>query len=179
MVLNMVPSSDLDWSACADVFAIAVQKVNDVISEMPNVPSLSYTLEQAAWKSMPAPWLPQVPPPTVTPEIAPLAAEIQSWAQQRDGIRKEIQRRQVQLGQLDGGGLQLLGATRDLVDRITDVAATGRELQAKVEDANRTRVEAGLEWSLAKTPAVPLDQWGSPEVKALRKHRASQPVAVG
>jgi hypothetical protein len=175
---NLLPSDDLDLSGCSDTFRLAVGMVNDVIGSMPTVPALSFTLETSAWRTLPAAWLPQVPPPTVTPEVAGLEAEIQSWNQQRDGIRAEIQRRQVQLGSADGGGLQLLGATRGLVDQITEIAAAGRELQARVEKANSDRLEAGLEWSLAKTPRIPLDQWASNEVKALRKHRATQPVAV-
>jgi hypothetical protein len=178
VVLGMVPSPDLDWSGCQDVFRLAVQMVNSSLEGLPLVEPLAYSLEVQAWKSLPPLSLQLVPPPIRTPEVGDLEAEIDAWTVQLAGVTTEMRQRGVQLETPDSGGLGFLSRVAPLVEGITDTAATGRELAARVADANRQRRESGLEWSLAKTPTFALDQMTSPEIRVLQKFRQAQMVAV-
>lgn len=178
VVLSMVPNGDLDLSGCADAFATAVQAVNTPLSQMPTLPLLSFSLEIAAWRSLPPPWRAELESPIRTPEVAGLEEEIALWNEQREAIAKGVQQRQKELAAPDSGGFAMLATTHSLVDAITSVAEAGRQLAARVEQSNTARREAGLEFGLTRTAKVPLDQFTSPEIRQLQKHRAAQPVAV-
>jgi hypothetical protein len=171
VVASMLPNGDLDLSACGDAFQLAVEAVNLALEAVPVVEPLSFTLEVRAWKSLPSLWHGEVESPVRTPEVAGLEAEIALWATQLAGIAKGVQQRQTELAAPDGGGLQLLGTTRGLADGIYAAAEAGRDLAARVADANRQRRESGLEFSLAKTPKIPLDQFTSEEIRQLQKQR--------
>jgi hypothetical protein len=177
-VLGLCPSGDLDLSGCSDTFERAVGMVNTSLSQMPAVEHLSYSLEVAAFRSLPGHWHTMVDPPIKTPEVGGLESEIETWNKSLAGIAKGVQQRQAGLAATDSGGLDLLRATPGMVAAITEVANVGAQLATKVEDANRQRREAGLEFPLAKTAKVPLDQYTTVEIRALVKFRAARMAAV-
>lgn len=161
-----LPSTDLDPGAVDEALALAAEQIQAAAGAIPVLPLVSYTVEVAAYGSLPQPVLAGIFREHGVGHPVPLSSDL--------GLQSAVDALKAELASIQGscaawnrsGGdvLERLETVASILAQFHDLADRFSALSVTIHNANLAREAAGFRW---RVPAGHYDVYKSPEIRAL------------
>ena len=141
----MLPSTEVDPGPVADALDHAAAVVRQSAAALPQIPTVSYTAEYAAWISLPPEWRNASTPPAALASDLQAQQAVDELQRSRESVLATIAAFPKTLTS-PGDPVGLLQTASDVRGMCARHAVESAPVLAQVHEANTTRRLAGLTW---------------------------------
>lgn len=140
-----LPSVTVDPVAVANALAVAGQYVGEADLTIPPLPTVDYTVEMAAWRSLPRGFQDETPVPIATEADITAQGVLEQLTTERAVVKRTVEAWRRNLEQ-SPDPLSHVSAAASTAEQCRKHAAESTRAVAAIESANQVRREAGLSW---------------------------------